>query len=112
MAWFDSIVEDIDKKYNVYKMIEIAFRSSCLDIKKSLKAKTSNINFNQTTIDNIVCFKKISFERFYLKLIDKEIHFGIKEIVRGTMLNKNIFDCNEEEIREAIQYFINNIYEI
>ncbi|MBC8063040.1 MAG: hypothetical protein H7Y18_20605 [Clostridiaceae bacterium] len=112
MAWFDSIVEDIDKKYKVYKMIETAFRSSCLDIKKSLKANTSNINLNQATVDNIVCFKRISFDKFYLKLIDKEIHFGIKEIVRGTIINKSIFDCDEEEIKEAIQYFINNIYEI
>ena len=111
MEWFDSIVTDIDKRCQMDIMINKVFEQACLDITTSLKTKPNYINLNPINIENLVQFKRISFNEFCLKITGTEVNFGIKELVQRTILrkNENIYDCSEEEIKEAVQYFLKSI---
>ena len=111
MEWFDSVVYDIDKRCQMDIMINKVFEQACLDIKTSLNTKPNYINLDPKFIENLVQFERISFNEFCLKITGTEMNFGIKELVKRTILHKdeNIYDCSEEEIKETVQYFIKSI---
>jgi hypothetical protein len=108
MEWANTIVDDIDKKYKMDEMISDVFKKACYDIKNTLKQKEYYLNRSQEVVDSLV----ILFNKFFLRIADEEINFDIKNLIERTHLNKikNVYDCNEEEIKKAVQYFIKDIY--